>query len=83
MEPDRAYDAQQIRAFCPQAGIERVREIMHELWIHRHVERIGYSSWRRHHSAAPHAPGAAAAGPVAEVKPEDLFDHASFEEFFE
>jgi hypothetical protein len=54
---------------------------MHELWVSRQVERIGYSGWRRHRSAPPHRPR-----PVSRdmklVKPEDLFDHATFAGFF-
>jgi len=82
MEPDRPYDPQEIRAFCPDTGVERVRELMHELWVHRHVERAGYSGWRRHRSSSPHAPRPATAD-TARVKPEDLFDHAAFGEFFD
>ena len=84
MEPDRRYDAQDVRAFCPDTGIERVREIMDELWIHRHVERVGHSAWRRHRSTPPHVPDPVAGdGGTTAVRPEDLFDHAAFAEFFE
>lgn len=82
METDRDYDVQEIRAFCPDAGIERLREIMHELWIHRQVERLGYSAWQRHRSASPHA-ARPATGDGQAVKPEDLFDHGAFAEFFD
>jgi len=82
MEPDRRYNVEELRAFTPDAGVERVREIMHELWIHRHVERTGHSGWRRQASAPPHAPRPVAAEAKA-VKPEDLFDHGAFAEFFE
>jgi len=82
MEPDRRYDAEELRAFLSEAGIEQVREIMHELWLHRQVERAGHSGWRRHASAPPHAPRPRAANAKA-VKPEDLFDHTTFAEFFE
>jgi hypothetical protein len=81
MEPDRPYEPQDLRAFVPDASVERLREIMHELWVHRQIERVGYSGWRRHRSAPPHLPR-----PVSRetqtVKPEDLFDHATFEDFF-
>jgi len=81
MEPDRRYEPQDLRAFDPDASIERLREIMHELWISRQVERTGYSGWRRHASAPPQRPR-----PVSRemkpVKPEDLFDHATFADFF-
>ncbi len=82
MEPDRRYDAQEVRAFCPDVGIERVRDIMHELWIHRQVERVGHAAWRRHCSVSPHA-AHSPAGDGRTVRPEDLFDHAAFGEFFE
>ena len=82
MEPDRRYDAQELRALIPGAGVERVREIMHELWLHRQVERAGPVGWRRHASVPPHAPRSAAVGAKA-VKPEDLFDHDAFADFFE
>jgi hypothetical protein len=80
MEHDRRYETQDLRAFLPDASVERLREIMHELWINRQVERIGYSGWRRHTSAPPHNPH-----PVREsqkIKPEDLFDYATFADFF-
>lgn len=82
MEPDRRYGAQELRAFSPDLGIERVRDIMHELWIHRQVERAGYSAWRRCRSVSPHAPDPRP-GDNRSVKPEELFDHAAFAEFFE
>jgi len=81
MEPDRLYEPQDLRAFFPETSVERLREVMHELWINRQVERVGYSGWRRHRSAPPHRPH-----PVFRetetVKPEDLFDHTRFEDFF-
>jgi hypothetical protein len=54
---------------------------MHELWISRQVERIEYSGWRRHRSVPPHRPRPASREMKA-VKPEDLFDHATFADFF-
>ena len=81
MEPDRPYEPHDFHALAPDTSIERLREIMHELWINRQVERVGYAGWRRHRSAPPHTPD-----PVSEetqaVKPEELFDHATFEDFF-
>jgi hypothetical protein len=81
MEPDRRYEPQDLRAFIPDASVERLREVMHELWINRQVERVGYSGWRRHRSAPPDRPD-----PVSRdtktVKPEDLFDYATFADFF-
>ena len=53
MEPDCRYDLKELRAFVPDTSVERLREVMHELWVSRQVERVGYSGWRRHQSAAP------------------------------
>lgn len=95
MEPDRCYAAPDLRAFLPNASVEGFREAMHELWVNREVERVGYSGWQRQRSAPAHeAPVDARqdAPPFAPmsgfrqtnvVKPEDLFDHASFADFFE
>ena len=80
MEPTRRYDPEDLRAFVPDASIERLREIMHELWVNRQVERVGYSGWRRHRSSPPHHPHPARA--IQPVEPEDLFDHATFADFF-
>ena len=81
MEADRCYYASELRTLVPDASVERLRDIMHELWINRQVERVGYSGWRRHRSAPPHR-----AHPVTReiqtVKPEDLFDHDAFADFF-
>ena len=94
MEPDRCYEALDLRAFVPDASAERLREIMHELWVNRQVERVGYSGWQRLRSAPPHqrsvdaqldAPDVAPASDFRQtkvVKPEDLFDHGSFTDFF-
>ena len=93
MEPDRCYEALGLRALVPDVSAEGLREVMHELWVNRQVERVGYSGWRRHRSAP--GPGSVDAQPDARgitsdsgfgqtkvVKPEDLFDHASFTDFF-
>jgi hypothetical protein len=80
MEPDRHYEPQDLRAFLPDTSLERFREIMHELWIHRQVERVGYHGWTRHRSA-PRLPHPVSREMQA-VRPEDLFDHATFAEFF-
>ena len=81
MEADRRYEAQDLRAFVPDASVERLREIMHELWVNRQVERVGYSGWRRHRSAPPHT-----CHPVSRearaVEPEDRFDDAAFADLF-
>jgi hypothetical protein len=81
MEPDRRYEPQDLRGFVADLSIERLREIMHELWINRHVERVGYSGWRRHRSAPPHRPHPVSPE-IQAVKPDDLFDHATFAGFF-
>jgi hypothetical protein len=94
MESDRRYELLDLRAFVPSASAEGLSEVMHELWINRQVERVGYSGWQRHRSA----PGsqrpvdeereALDVGQVSAfrqtkvVKPEDLFDHDTYPEFF-
>lgn len=80
MEADRHYEPQELRTFAPDASTEQLREIMHELWVNRRVERVGYSGWRRHRPASAHV--AHAAREVKTVKPEELFDHATFSDFF-
>jgi hypothetical protein len=81
MEPDRRYEPQDLQAFVPDTSTEDLREIMHELWVNRQVERVGHSGWRRHRSAPPHVPHPVSRQ-VRPVKPEDLFDHATFADFF-
>jgi len=81
MEPDRLYKPGDLRAFLPDASMERLREIMHELWLDRQVERVEYSGWRRHRSV-PHHRQQPASLEVQVVKPEDLFDHDPFADFF-
>jgi hypothetical protein len=94
MESDRCYEPSDLRAFVPDASADGFREVMHELWVNRQVERVGYSGWRRHRSAPAHQPPAEAqldardaASPsgfrqTKVVKPEDLFDHGSFTDLF-
>ena len=82
MEGDCRYDVSDLRAFVPDASPERLLETMHELWIGRHVERAGYSGWRRHRSAPDHEAPVERQGTAENVKPEDLFDHDTFEDFF-
>ena len=81
MEPDRRYQPDELRAFVPDASAEDFRATMHELWVERQVERVGYAGWRRYRSAPPQQPPPTS-GEVQIVKPEDLFDHATFEDFF-
>jgi hypothetical protein len=82
MEPDRPYEPGDLGAFSREINSERLREIMQELWINRQVERVGYSGWRRHRSPSPHLNLDRPSGKVEAVKPEDLFDHATFADFF-
>jgi hypothetical protein len=94
MDPECRYEASDLRAFVPDASAEKIREVMHELWVNRQVERVGYSGWRRHPSAPSHQTPVKSqrhARDVAQmsgrrqtnvVNPEDLFDHASFTDFF-
>ena len=89
MEPDRSYEAKDLRTLVPSASAEGFREIMQELWVNRQVERVGYSAWQRHRSAPAHQVPAeqhdASGGGFRQtkvVKPEDLFDHGSFSDFF-
>ncbi|HEY1304578.1 MAG TPA: hypothetical protein VGF24_13545 [Vicinamibacterales bacterium] len=81
MEPDRRYEQDDLRGLVPDTGIEGLREIMHELWINRQVERVGSSGWRRHRSAPPHL-RRPVRREVQPAKPEDLFDHETFADFF-
>jgi hypothetical protein len=94
MEPDRRYEALDLRAFVPDASAEKLRDVMHELWVNRQVERVGHLGWQRHRSAPPDQrsvdaqldarDGAPVSGfrQTKVVTPEDLFDHDSFTDFF-
>jgi hypothetical protein len=96
MEPDRRYEASALRALLPHVSAEGFREVMHELWIHRQVERAEYSGWQRRQSAPAHQapvdaqhdrdrPEDARTSRFRQtkaIKPEDLFDHGSFADFF-
>ena len=85
MEPERSYETLELRAFVPDASPETLRVLMHELWINREVERVGDSGWQRHRSVPPHQSSGGAArgfGPTKVIKPEELFDHDSFSDFF-
>ena len=81
MEDDRLYELPDLRIFMPDAGAEQLRELMHELWIGRHVERVGHTGWRRHRSSTGQE-SAPKVRPARLVKPEELFDHDTFEDFF-
>ena len=81
MEPDRTYRAEDLRALVPDAGVEPFRAIMHELWVNRQVERVGELAWRRHRSAPPHI-AERVSRDIQAVRPEDLFDHGTFADFF-
>jgi hypothetical protein len=50
MEWDRTYEAVALHAMFPNTSMDRLREALHELWIDRHVERVGVSGWRRQES---------------------------------
>jgi hypothetical protein len=80
MEPNRGYEASELRQFDPELSAEALCEVMRELWIDRQVERFGYSGWRkvRSTSGLPQAPDVAGTRQADPVKPEDLFDHDSF-----
>jgi hypothetical protein len=94
MEQDRRYEPLDLRALVPDVSAEGLRAVMHELWLSREVERVGYSGWRRHRSAPAHegtvdaqpdAPGVISDSvfrQIKVVKPEDFFDHTSFTDFF-
>jgi hypothetical protein len=94
MEPDRRYEASDLRAFVSEASAEQLQEVMHELWVNRQVERVGHSAWQRHRSAPSHERPVDAQLEARDVtavsgfrqtkvvKPEELFDHDSFTDFF-
>jgi hypothetical protein len=91
LERDRRYEVTDLRALVSDASAERLHEVMHELWVNRQVERVASSGWRRLRSAPDHR-GALDAqldthrvvhgGEARAVKPEDLFDHDRFQDFF-
>jgi hypothetical protein len=94
MEPRRPYDGAELQALLPNTSMDGVRDLMHELWLKRRVERFGYSAWRRHEST-PVSSLSPDDGrrtvrefqyvPVAgsrPVRPEDLFDYSAFDGIF-
>ena len=97
MEPDLGYELSELRAFVPELSMEGLREVMHELWIARQVERFRDSGWRRVRSTCGSQKASmntanwrnanagtrnVAPGQNRAVKPEDLFDHDTFSGFF-
>lgn len=89
MEPDRTYEAEDLRTFAPDLTLEDLRDVMRELWVARQVERAGYAGWRRERSASPDdanrsvSQRSRSAGTHDKpVKPEELFDHNAFEDMF-
>ena len=47
MEPYRGYEASELLTFAPDLNMDALRDVMHELWIAREVERFGIRGWRR------------------------------------
>jgi hypothetical protein len=94
MERGCTYEPSDLRAFAPDASNETIRELMHELWVNRRVERVGYAGWRVFPSTsaadsrmppiakAPQADDAPSASKPKTVRPEELFDHDRFSGFF-
>ena len=58
MEANRAYEAEELHALFPDSSMDGLREIMHELWVARCVERFGHTGWKRQVStcASKYAP---------------------------
>jgi hypothetical protein len=82
MEPERGYGDAELRTLAPDLNPESLREVMHELWISREVERFHDTGWRRVRTVPPATAGDPVALRVGHVKPEDLFDHDAFSEWF-
>jgi hypothetical protein len=82
MEADRRYDAAELMMLTAGLNIEALREVMHELWLARQVERAGHDAWRRVSPAAGEAAMRDAASLRVGVKPDELFDHDSFADWF-
>jgi hypothetical protein len=81
MEWDRHYEPEDLRALAPEMSIEHLREIVHELWVNRQVERVGHSGCRRH-ASGPAQASQPALRQTKVVRPEELFDHDTFADFF-
>ena len=82
MEPNRGYEPSELKGFIPGLSAEGLREVMHELWIARQVERFGFSGWRRVRSTRGAEGADRTLSEPRLVKPEELFDHDSFGELF-
>jgi len=91
MEPKRRYEVPDLRGFAPDISAESLLALMHELWINRLVERVGQSAWQRYRSVPDHngalnkrsdAVPRSAFQQTEVVRPEDLFDHDAFRDFF-
>ena len=96
MESDRGYEASELRALVPELTMDGLREVMHELWIAREVERFRDCGWRRvpgtpgqrenvdagRRASANAGTGDAPSLRIGNVRPEDLFDHESFAGWF-
>jgi hypothetical protein len=82
MTPDVGYTQGEMRALAPDLSPDALREVMHELWIGREVERYQDTGWRRVRTVRQIAPGDPETLRVGRVKPEDLFDHEAFSDWF-
>ena len=90
LEPNRCYEAKDLRAFAPDLTLEHLQDVMRELWVARQVERTGYTGWRRESSVSPATDATRSADRRSRpagthytpVKPEELFDHDAFEDMF-
>lgn len=82
MEAGPTYNAAELMAVADDLNIEALREVMRELWIAYEVERVGDDRWRRVLRAAGDREAGDAAALRVGVKPEELFDHDAFAEWF-
>ena len=86
MEPNRCYEAEDLRALAPDLTLEHLQDVMRELWVARQVERTGYAGWRRESSVSPATDATHGdtqrSRRYTPVKPEELFDHDAFEDMF-
>ncbi len=82
MEAGPTYNAAELMALAEDLNIEALREVMRELWIAYEVERVGDDGWRRVLPAPGDRMPRDARSLRVGVKPEELFDHDSFAEWF-